>query len=83
MAIWFILLSFGLFYFHLVYFWPLGIFMAIWNIFSGLGMLYKEKSGNPELPRRRARILLEADEVPRTREILWKFYNCVCSSCLN
>jgi hypothetical protein len=45
----------GIFYGHLVYFiarryilWPFGIFLAIWYIFSRFGMLYKEKSGNPD-----------------------------------
>jgi hypothetical protein len=38
-----ILLPFGLFYCHLVY------FMVIWyTYFSRFGMLYQEKSGNPD-----------------------------------
>jgi hypothetical protein len=36
-----ILLQFGIFYGHLVY------FVVIWDIFSRFGMLYQEKSGNP------------------------------------
>jgi hypothetical protein len=42
MVIWSILRPFGLFCGHLVY------FVAIWSIFSRFGMLFKEKSGNPE-----------------------------------
>jgi hypothetical protein len=34
---------------QLVYFIAIwNIFMAIWNVFSHFGMLYQEKSGNPE-----------------------------------
>jgi hypothetical protein len=29
--------------------WPSGIFCGHWVYFSGFGMLYREKSGNPEL----------------------------------
>jgi hypothetical protein len=43
------------FYGHLVYFtsiwytlWPLGIFYGQLGYFSRFGMLYQEKSGNPE-----------------------------------
>jgi hypothetical protein len=42
MAIWYILLLFGIFYGYLVY------FMVIWYIFPRFGMLYQEKSGNPD-----------------------------------
>jgi hypothetical protein len=41
MAIWKILLPFGIFYGHLVY------FVAILVYFSSFSMLYQEKSGNP------------------------------------
>jgi hypothetical protein len=41
MAIWNILGPFGIFWGHL------GYFMTIWYIFSGLGIMYHEKSGNP------------------------------------
>jgi hypothetical protein len=41
MAIWNILLTFGICYDHLVHF----VFM--WNILSGFGIMYQEKSGNP------------------------------------
>jgi hypothetical protein len=42
MAIWSILLPLGTFYRHLVY------FVAILVYFSRFGMLYQEKSGNPD-----------------------------------
>jgi hypothetical protein len=55
-AIWPILLPFGLFYCHLVYFtaiWqilcPFGIFHGCLVYFSRFGMLFQEKSGNPDL----------------------------------
>jgi hypothetical protein len=38
-----ILLPFGIFFGHLVY------FMVIWNIISHFGKLYQQKSGNPGL----------------------------------
>jgi hypothetical protein len=41
-AIWNILQAFGMFYDHLEH------FVFIWNIFSGSGNIYQEKSGNPE-----------------------------------
>jgi hypothetical protein len=41
MAIWSVLRSLGIFCGHLVY------FMAIWYLFR-FGMLYQEKSGNPD-----------------------------------
>jgi hypothetical protein len=41
MAIWNILHTFGIFYDQLVH------FGFIWYIFSGLGNIYQEKSGNP------------------------------------
>jgi hypothetical protein len=28
--------------------WTFGIFMTIWYILSGLGVVYQEKSGNPD-----------------------------------
>jgi hypothetical protein len=40
MDIWDILLQFGTFCVHLV------LFVFIWYIFSGFGIMYKEKSGN-------------------------------------
>jgi hypothetical protein len=43
MVIWNILHTFGIFYHHLLHV----VFM--WYIFSGLGNIYKEKSGNPAL----------------------------------
>jgi hypothetical protein len=42
MAIWNILRTFGIFYDHLVH------FVFIWYIFSGFGIMYREKSGNPD-----------------------------------
>jgi hypothetical protein len=42
MATWNILWRFGIFYDPLVH------FVFIWYIFSGFGMKYQEKSGNPE-----------------------------------
>jgi hypothetical protein len=41
MAIWNILRPFGIFYDHLVH------FVFIWYIFSSLGIMHREKSGNP------------------------------------
>jgi hypothetical protein len=46
--------DFGLFYSHLVYFCPFGIFYGFYvgmqeYLFSRFGMLYEEKSGNPAL----------------------------------
>jgi hypothetical protein len=41
MAILNILQTFGIFYGHLVH------FVFVWYIFSGLGIMYQEKSGNP------------------------------------
>jgi hypothetical protein len=41
MSIWNILLTFGIFYDHWVH------FVFICYIFSGLGIIYQEKSGNP------------------------------------
>jgi hypothetical protein len=41
MAIKNILQTFGIFYDHLVH------FVLIWYIFSGFGIMYQEKSGNP------------------------------------
>jgi hypothetical protein len=43
----------GIFYAHLVYFtavWYMYI-MSIWYIFPHFGMLYQEKSGNPDVHR--------------------------------
>jgi hypothetical protein len=42
MAMWNILRTFEKFYDHLVH------FVLIWNIFSGFGIMYREKSGNPD-----------------------------------
>jgi hypothetical protein len=42
MTIWSILLLLEMVYGHLVY------FVVIWYIFSRFGILYQEKSGNPE-----------------------------------
>jgi hypothetical protein len=42
MAIWNMLRSFGKFYDHLVH------FVLIWYIFSGFGITYQQKSGNPD-----------------------------------
>jgi hypothetical protein len=42
MAIWNIFWIFAIFYDHWVY------FVLIWYIFSGLGIMYQEKSGNPD-----------------------------------
>jgi hypothetical protein len=44
MAIWCILRTFGTFYDHLVH------FVFIWYIFSGFGIMYQEKSDNPDFP---------------------------------
>jgi hypothetical protein len=41
MTIWNTLRPFGIFYDHLVH------FVLIWYIFSGFGIMYQEKSGNP------------------------------------
>jgi hypothetical protein len=41
MSIWYILMSFGIFYGHLVH------VVVIWYIFSRFGMLQQEKSGIP------------------------------------
>jgi hypothetical protein len=41
MATWNILLAFGIFCDHLEH------FVFIWLIFSGFGIMYQEKSGNP------------------------------------
>jgi hypothetical protein len=43
MAIWTIVWTFGIFYDHLVH------FLFIWCIFSGFGVVHREKSGNPGL----------------------------------
>jgi hypothetical protein len=43
MAIWNVLWTFGIFYEHLVH------FLFIWYIFSSVGIMSKEKSGNPVL----------------------------------
>jgi hypothetical protein len=43
MAIWSMIRQFGIFCGQLVY------FMVIWYIFSRFGMLYQEKSGNPDV----------------------------------
>jgi hypothetical protein len=42
MAIWSILRPFDIFYGHLVH------FVVIWYIFARFGLLYQEKSGNPD-----------------------------------
>jgi hypothetical protein len=41
-AFWNILWTFGIFYYHLVR------FVFIWYIFSGFGIMYQQKSGNPD-----------------------------------
>jgi hypothetical protein len=41
MAIWNILCPIGIFCIHMVH------FVFIWYIFSGFGIMYQEKSGNP------------------------------------
>jgi hypothetical protein len=41
LSIWNILQTLGIFYDHLV------DFMLIWYIFSGFGIMYREKTGNP------------------------------------
>jgi hypothetical protein len=47
--IWYIFCSFGIFSCNLIYFYDhLLYFMTIWYTFSHLGMLYQEKSGNPD-----------------------------------
>jgi hypothetical protein len=43
MVIWIILRPFGKFYDHMVH------FVFIWYIFSGLGIMHQEKSGNPDV----------------------------------
>jgi hypothetical protein len=55
MAIWYILWPFGIFYGHLLYFmaiwyilWPFGIFCDRLIHSPRFGMLYHEKSGNPD-----------------------------------
>jgi hypothetical protein len=53
MAIWNILWRFGIFYNHLVH------FVFIWYIFSGFGIMYQEKSGNPALLRRFRRVAFD------------------------
>jgi hypothetical protein len=47
MTIWSILLPFGLFYCHLVYFIAIRYILWLFIIFFQFGMLYEEKSGNP------------------------------------
>jgi hypothetical protein len=49
MAIWYILWSFGTFCGHLVH------FVVTWYIFSHFGILYQEKSGNPDLVHQSSR----------------------------
>jgi hypothetical protein len=44
MSTWNILWTFGIFYDNFLH------FVFIWYIFSGFGMLYQEKSGNPGMP---------------------------------
>jgi uncharacterized membrane protein len=50
MAIWNILQTFGIFYDHLVH------FVFIWYIFSSLGNVYQEKSGNPAREREKTEL---------------------------
>jgi hypothetical protein len=45
----YILWPFGIYYSHLVHFWPFGNLEAIWDLFARFGILCKEKSGNPEI----------------------------------
>jgi hypothetical protein len=47
MIIWYILCPFGTFCVHLVH------FVSIWYIFFGFGIMYQEKSGNPDYIRQR------------------------------
>jgi hypothetical protein len=49
MTIWSILRPLEIFYGHLVY------FVVVWYIFPSFGILYQEKSGNPELLQNAAR----------------------------
>jgi hypothetical protein len=45
---WYILCPFGQFPAILHTLWPFGIFPKFWYIFTRFGMLYQEKSGNPD-----------------------------------
>jgi hypothetical protein len=59
MAIWYILWSFGTFCGHLVY-------------FSHFGMLYREKSGNPDTPTERTQT--QKENFPSWNETYLKRY---------
>jgi hypothetical protein len=63
-----ILLTFGIFYDHLVH------FELIWYIFSGFGIMYQEKSGNPAPipPRDYFAIIHAQPHLKPYRPILWK-----------
>jgi hypothetical protein len=53
-----ILSSFGIFYDHLVYLpmlWAFDNFVAIWYIFPHFCILYQEKSGIPDSPKKPSR----------------------------
>jgi hypothetical protein len=59
MVIWSILRPFGVFYDHLVH------FVFIWYIFPAFGIMYQEKSGNPDLKSKSAfktRLALAAEK---------------------
>jgi hypothetical protein len=80
MTIWYILWPFGMFYDHLVCFmtiwyilWPFGIFCVHLVYFSGFGIMYQEKSGNPD-NERNARVeenLKNYICMQRTRYMVW------------
>jgi hypothetical protein len=56
MAIWNILRSFGIFNDHLVH------YVFFWCIFSGFGIMYQEKSGNPGFGRLLASLGFQANQ---------------------
>jgi hypothetical protein len=45
---WYILWSIGIFCRPFGIFWPFGSIVVIWYIFPHFGILYQEKSGNPD-----------------------------------
>jgi hypothetical protein len=48
MAIWNILQTFGIFYDHLEHFETIWYTLCSFGTFSGFGIIYQEKSGNPD-----------------------------------
>jgi hypothetical protein len=74
---WYILRIFGLFYVHLIFLLPFGIFRGNLGYFLRFGILHQEKSGNPD-PKPRLSFVARRNFAQNLNEnILLKFVGVV------